>query len=771
MKFSHKFKNIFPIFLVIIVFAFLIFLNIQKIQCFDIWGHLAFGRYIVNNLSLPTQEVFSYTAQGRTFLDFYWFYQVLFYLLYLLGSIPALIIGKTIIVFFTFLLLFLVGYRKIPIYIWLLAFTTAILTAEKRFFVRPQIFSFFFLSFYLFALTKYSEEDKKWIYFLPVIQIFWANIHTISYLGPVILLVYIIGNILNKKVSLPFEWNKGKIFSNEKTKIIFFLFLICLTFSFLNPYGYKVFTYHFDLYQTLQLHSEILPGGIRELAPISFSTNDLFSGKWLYFKILILLSFISILINIKRQNISTLIIFLAFLYFAKRMNRGVGVFSIFACFTFYQNTKMIIAQYKNKFQKMVKTGIINGINLLLVCCILFGVLYETNKIWSCEYYIDGKVEKKLGLGKLPRYPKGAVNFVKRNDIKGNIFNSFNYGHYLIWRFYPERKVFIDGRVELYRKNILRIYGNSLIYEDFINKVVKKYNINYFLLSTSLNETLDKYLYESKKWELVYFSSQALIFVKDVPSNEEIIKKHRVKMENWINKYKRLKDINEKYYDKIRPEVFSLVNEGIFLGNIGRLKEAKLAFKETIQLNSHFQNAYTLLADIYIEQKKYKKVIGILEKAIEKGLSSNQIFGNLGYAYEKIGNKDKALKYYKKAISGWNGKPSAGAYRNLAVMYYNKGLYRKALMYIENALRLSPHSYRNYHIKGTIYSSMGLYDKSKKALEEAVSLNPSFAKAYSNLGFCYYKLGFKGTAVKTLKGAIELDSSLTSTKKLLNKIEE
>ena len=43
------------------------------------------------------------------------------------------------------------------------------------------------------------------------------------------------------------------------------------------------------------------------------------------------------------------------------------------------------------------------------------------------------------------YPVGAADFVIANDLKGNLFNTYFWGGYLIWRLGPERKVFVDGR--------------------------------------------------------------------------------------------------------------------------------------------------------------------------------------------------------------------------------------------------------------------------------------------------------------------------------------
>jgi len=49
-----------------------------------------------------------------------------------------------------------------------------------------------------------------------------------------------------------------------------------------------------------------------------------------------------------------------------------------------------------------------------------------------------------------RFPVHAVAQLKASGLRGNIYNPDQFGGYLIWSFYPERRVLIDGRNELYR---------------------------------------------------------------------------------------------------------------------------------------------------------------------------------------------------------------------------------------------------------------------------------------------------------------------------------
>ena len=49
-----------------------------------------------------------------------------------------------------------------------------------------------------------------------------------------------------------------------------------------------------------------------------------------------------------------------------------------------------------------------------------------------------------------RFPIAAVAQLKASGLRGNIYNADQFGGYLIWSFYPERRALTDGRNELYR---------------------------------------------------------------------------------------------------------------------------------------------------------------------------------------------------------------------------------------------------------------------------------------------------------------------------------
>ena len=103
------------------------------------------------------------------------------------------------------------------------------------------------------------------------------------------------------------------------------------------------------------------------------------------------------------------------------------------------------------------------------------------------------------------------------------------GGYLIWQCFPERKVFIDGRFEVYGPEFLMNFNSELESIDRWNDYMKKYDVNYVLLTLSSPEgqSLIWKLIRSREWELIYIDSIATVFIKNAPKNSAWIEKYRI----------------------------------------------------------------------------------------------------------------------------------------------------------------------------------------------------------------------------------------------------
>ena len=133
-------------------------------------------------------------------------------------------------------------------------------------------------------------------------------------------------------------------------------------------------------------------------------------------------------------------------------------------------------------------------------------------------------------------PAGAaqgVEFVRQNNIKGPVFNNFDIGSFLIWKLYPEQKVFVDGRPEAYSTEFFRnIYKPMQEDPKMWKYYSEKYGINYiFFAHTDITPWARQFLLnisQDPNWLPIYKDGSVIIFLKRTPENSALTKKFEIK---------------------------------------------------------------------------------------------------------------------------------------------------------------------------------------------------------------------------------------------------
>ena len=120
-------------------------------------------------------------------------------------------------------------------------------------------------------------------------------------------------------------------------------------------------------------------------------------------------------------------------------------------------------------------------------------------------------------------PVAAVDFLREENVKGNMFNMDEFGDYLIYAAYPQYRVFIDGRLDVYGTEKFKEYIKIANLGPGWEKVLEKYNIGWIFYDA--NSVLSRSLYGKNGWRLIYADNVANIFVKERAEYQDLIKKY------------------------------------------------------------------------------------------------------------------------------------------------------------------------------------------------------------------------------------------------------
>ncbi len=104
----------------------------------------------------------------------------------------------------------------------------------------------------------------------------------------------------------------------------------------------------------------------------------------------------------------------------------------------------------------------------------------------------------------------------------------------------------------------------------------------------------------------------------------------------------------------------------------------------------------------------------------------------GLAYEKIGDNEKAIKCYSKALQI---KPAMEtALNNRGVVYFRQREYGKAIKDFSQAISLNPGYALVYYNRGNVYGTMGDLDRALADYNLSIRINPENPSAYNNRGW-------------------------------------
>jgi hypothetical protein len=108
------------------------------------------------------------------------------------------------------------------------------------------------------------------------------------------------------------------------------------------------------------------------------------------------------------------------------------------------------------------------------------------------------------------FPVAAVQYLEKSHPSRELFNSYNWGGYLIWNA-PDYPVYVDGRTDLYDDQFIRDYLRTYTAQAGWNERLAQSGINTVLVESE--SPLASALNISPGWSKIYSDSVAAIYVR------------------------------------------------------------------------------------------------------------------------------------------------------------------------------------------------------------------------------------------------------------------
>jgi len=606
----------------------------------DLWYHLSGGRYFFQHNDIPQSGFFSFIANSREWPNYYWLFQILVSQIYSVSGYYGLIILKTFIFLVTIstIALFLLKNEKRDKYIvyFLFLFILFCLGLIPRYYavLRPHIFSYLFIPVALLLL----ESKSRFVIFLPIITIFWSNLHGIEY--PVILLIglsYLFECFIERLIDRH-SFNKENLFFI--IPIVLSIWAILVT-----PFDFALLDAPFNLaeYQG-QYIKELGTLKIDELLSLKFYPFG--NLTWSALNILIIVACFGGIRSIFRKNIriSHLMLLIGGLVLLTQAER-FRFEAIMLALPILRSCPLISPSNPVK-PIPLSHRIFIVILLISLTSISFSQIFEHRGKYPFSY---------------SHLPKGVTTFLNHIGVSGSVLNSPDYGGYLQWALNPEYKIAMDLQMVLFSDEDYFSVMNALNNKEGFTVFSDKFHLD-FIVEKRSNHRFKEMIRAFPEYRIVFFDNASVIYVNN-KAYPRIAAQYELRE---IDPYTIMEDdIDSLSGEQVESRFDELLAmnaiypDGMLTNfQIGRiyLKGGKFdnaVFHANSIVNNYpeFSAGYMLKGDILLRNGSFEEAISLYKKALKcpvKG-STSPVYKKIAFAYSKTGEHGKAYKFMKRAV--------------------------------------------------------------------------------------------------------------------------
>ncbi|MCX6610374.1 MAG: hypothetical protein NTW74_05920 [Acidobacteria bacterium] len=453
----------------------------------DTGWHIRTGQWILTNHQVPYRDLFSFSKPDAPWFAWEWGADVLFALLYSAG-------GLALLVFFSGFVLVASSIILLRWMIWrgssvLVAFPVMMLAvggSTVHYLARPHIFTLLFLAIELWLLDSERRNPSRRIWLLVPLALLWANLHG----GWPALFVFLGIQIAAHLVYGDPVWKKELLVA-----------LSCGAATLVNPYGWQLHQHIFGY-----LQSSWIRDSIEEFQSPKFRSENV-----LQFEILLIAGIAASWGRAFRgaSGLAEAVSVWLWAHFALGAVRHAPLFILAASPVIASELSLAMESLWAGVKKSSVLGIFRDLDLDL------RPKFASNSLWALVFPL---ILCLLTQQKLPsdfpekRFPVAAVNSLAAQLNGRRILTSDQWGDYLIYRRWPDLKIFIDGRSDFFGPALGQDYLDLLNVGPKWRDHLVRYQIDTVLLP--VDASLAARLASEPGWQLLHSDTVSVAYARN-----------------------------------------------------------------------------------------------------------------------------------------------------------------------------------------------------------------------------------------------------------------
>lgn len=460
----------------------------------DMWLHIVIGRIILTTHRVPVVDAFSYTVAGHHVRNHEWLTEVALALVWREFGSLGLRLFKLACVTGTIVALALAisstgAEERVQRTVLLL---TAAALAPFMYLFRPDLLTVMLLSveIAMLAFETYRGGATLW----PLIPVFalWANLHGGFIAGLGALGVYALATLVR---------DIARRAGIRQAARLLVLTSACALATLANPFGVGAWRTVLLSVSNSAIRSAI-PGWVPIWSRIAYgwSINPIDPLIFVVPLALVAATIFFLLKTPTDDDLPLVAIAAVFTVAAFEITRNLPLAMVMLAAPLARHAALTSHRKREKREPRAAENPDKGLNRVVLAGLALALV------------LIGREVSPGPLRVVPPSPAGAVDFMNKHHLHGNILNPYPWGNYLIWHTYPQSHVFIDARLQ-------QAYPQKFIRQDFAfewgeprgKAVLNDYPNDLVLVSPKSGAF--RLVSADPRWKLIYRDGVAALFVK------------------------------------------------------------------------------------------------------------------------------------------------------------------------------------------------------------------------------------------------------------------
>ncbi|WP_437202552.1 hypothetical protein [Planctomicrobium sp. SH664] len=469
----------------------------------DLWGHLSYGRWIAAEHAVPRTEPLLPLAKGVPFVDTAWLSQLIGFGMFErfgVSGIQFLYASSFLLV--AGVLTSIVYRRTQSVAAALLALGAFYWVAYQQLLVvRPQLAGMVCFTLVFAMIT--APEWKRWFTFaIPLVFMAWANLHGSFLVGLVMLGLFTVGRGIDVWLH---SKNWRTVLAERGTRGLLLATELSAAAVLLNPYGIGIYP------EVLQVSGSRNLESLVEWEPLTLRMKQ---GQAAACVVLALIC--AYRLTPRRVTVREVLL-LALLGLGMMWYCRMIVW--FAPVAAYYLAVHAIAIWRHWRKQPAAEPTYTGLRTIIVV----GVA------WICFAYtpfgytvLHGQIkdpkaaEAKFRKSLSTQTPVELTRFLNREPPTGQVFNSYEWGDYLLWAGPKEMKLFVNSHAHLIPEEVWDDYLQIANGANGWMEKLDRYGVNAVVVDAESRGGLIRELEKQSGWEKKYKDYQGAVFYRKKP---------------------------------------------------------------------------------------------------------------------------------------------------------------------------------------------------------------------------------------------------------------